>query len=132
VTRLQFIPAELLLRARENDTFYGELFDVGWPNAPHRVLRNKTVDTWELAGRPRSGVRPGEGEVIASSPRDKVVRYQCATPAADFVGDIEALPLWAGQGVGLVSKTQPAAEIVQEIIHEAEEILNSLAHNDTA
>ena len=35
---------ERLLKATENDTvFLEELFDVGWPRAPHRVLRNKTV-----------------------------------------------------------------------------------------
>src|SRR5262249_9360641 len=39
---------ELLLQAGENDTFFAEeLFDVRWPKAPHRVLRNKTVDAWE-------------------------------------------------------------------------------------
>ena len=32
---------------------------VGWRKAPHRVLRNKTVETWEAAGRPPSGARPG-------------------------------------------------------------------------
>ena len=51
---------ERLLRATEDDTvFLEELFDVGWPKAPHRVLRNKTVETWEAAGRPLSGARPG-------------------------------------------------------------------------
>src|SRR5262249_28468184 len=88
-----------LLRANENDTvFLDNLFDVHWRNAPHRVLRNRTVDAWEAAGRPPSGKRPGEGEVIAKSPtRGTVVRYQSYTPAADAEGDIEAMPLWAGQ-----------------------------------
>jgi len=30
--------------------------------------------------------------------------------------------LWAGQGVGLVKKVQPAAEIVREIIEQARAI----------
>ena len=59
---------ERLLSATEDDTvFLEELFDVGWSKAPHRVLRNKTVETWEAAGRPPSGAGPGEGEVIARS-----------------------------------------------------------------
>jgi NAD(P)H-dependent flavin oxidoreductase YrpB (nitropropane dioxygenase family) len=59
---------ERLLQANENDTVFLEnLFDVRWPNAPHRVLRNQTVEAWEAAGRPPSGKRPGEGEVIATS-----------------------------------------------------------------
>jgi NAD(P)H-dependent flavin oxidoreductase YrpB (nitropropane dioxygenase family) len=51
---------ELVLKARETDTvFVEELFDIGWPNAPHRVLRNKTVEAWEAAGCLPSGKRPG-------------------------------------------------------------------------
>jgi nitronate monooxygenase len=118
-----------LLRATENDTvFFEELFDVRWPKAPHRVLRNKTVEAWEAAGRPPSGQRPGEGEVIATSPTSgEIVRYQSYTPGADAEGDIEALSLWAGQSVGLVSRLQPAGEIVREIAAEAQAILRRLS-----
>jgi nitronate monooxygenase len=111
-----------LLRASEDDTvFLDELFDVGWRKAPHRVLRNKTVDLWEAAGRPASGSRPGEGEVIARSGfAGEIVRYQSYTPGEDAEGDIEALSLWAGQSVGLVSQVKPAGDIVREIVAQAE------------
>lgn len=120
---------ELLLRASETDTIYlDNLFDVRWPNAPHRTLRNKTIEAWEAAGRPASGQRPGEGEVIATSRSSgPIVRYQSYTPGADVEGDIDALSLWAGQSVGLVSKLQPASEIVREIAEEARLILRQLA-----
>lgn len=118
---------ELVLAAKESDTVYTELFDVLWPNAPHPVLRNKTVDGWEAAGRPRSGERPGEDEIVATSPRSQVKRYASVTPAPDHEGDIEAMALWAGQGVGLVKRVQPAAEIVREIAEEAESALRRLA-----
>jgi NAD(P)H-dependent flavin oxidoreductase YrpB (nitropropane dioxygenase family) len=120
---------ERILQAGENDTVYLEnLFDVRWPNAPHRTLRNQTVDTWEAAGRPPSGKRPGEGEVIATSrSAGPIVRYQSCTPGRDVEGDIDALSLWAGQSVGLVSKVQPAADIVREIADEARSILQRLA-----
>jgi len=119
---------ELLLKATENDTvFTEELFDIRWPKAPHRVLRNKTVDAWEAAGRPPSGKRPGEGEVIASSRASgPIVRYQSYTPGADAEGDIDALSLWAGQSVGLVSKLLPAGDIVREIADEAQSTLRRL------
>ena len=119
---------ELLLRARETDTIYlDNLFDVRWPNAPHRTLRNKTVEAWETAGRPASGQRPGEGEVIATSRSSgPIVRYQSYTPGPDVEGDIDALSLWAGQSVGLVSKLQPAGEIVREIAEEARLILRQV------
>jgi nitronate monooxygenase len=120
---------ELLLKATENDTvFTEELFDIRWPKAPHRVLRNKTVEAWAAAGRPPSGKRPGEGEVIASSRASgPIVRYQSYTPGADAEGDIDALSLWAGQSVGLVSKLQPTGDIVREIADEALSILRRLA-----
>jgi hypothetical protein len=56
------------LQANENDAVFLEnLFDIRWPNAPHRTLRNRTVEAWEAAGRPPTGQRPGEGEVIGNS-----------------------------------------------------------------
>jgi NAD(P)H-dependent flavin oxidoreductase YrpB (nitropropane dioxygenase family) len=120
---------ELLLRASETDTIYlDNLFDVRWPNAPHRTLRNETVEAWEAAGRPASGRRPREGEVIATSRSSgPIVRYQSYTPGPDAEGDIDALSLWSGQSVGLVSKLQPAREIVREIAEEARLILRQLA-----
>ena len=28
-----------------------QLLDIGWPDAPHRVIRNHAVENWEVAGR---------------------------------------------------------------------------------
>jgi nitronate monooxygenase len=118
-----------ILQATEDDTVYlEELFDIGWPKAPHRVLRNNTVAAWEAAGRPATGQRPGEGDVVVTSKsRGPIVRYRSYTPAADAEGDIDALSLWAGQSAALVHKVQPAAEIVREIYSEAQAILLRLA-----
>ena len=52
-------------QASETDTVYGVIFDGGWPEAPHRVLRNSTARRWEAAGQPSPGARPGEGELVA-------------------------------------------------------------------
>jgi len=110
------------------DTVYTTLFDITWPAAPHRVLRNTTVAAWESAGRPPSGERPGEGDVLATSSHGStVVRYQSTTPRSDHEGDIESFPLWAGQGVGLVNRIQPAGEIVREIAEDARRILRRIA-----
>lgn len=112
---------ERLFAACETDTVHTALFDVGWADAPHRVLRNATVETWEAAGRPASGARPGEGEVLARGPHGgPMLRYQSATPGVGASGDIDALSLWAGQGVSQVRRLQPAAEIVHEIVAQAE------------
>ena len=115
-----------LLAARETDTVYGTLFDVGWPGVPHRSLRNKTIEAWEAAGRPPPGKRPREGVVVAKSPDGDIVAYQPHNPGAKDEGDIDALALWSGQGVGLVRRVQPAAEIVHEIWDEARATLARL------
>ena len=59
---------ERVVRSTAEDTVYTSLFDVGWPDAPHRVLRNKAIAEWEAAGRPPTGKRPGEGTVIGTMP----------------------------------------------------------------
>ena len=65
---------------------------------------------------------------MAKSPAGaNVVRYESYTPRVGTDGDIDALSLWAGQGVGLVHRIQPAAEIVREIAAEAQATLSRLA-----
>ncbi|HKL56363.1 MAG: NAD(P)H-dependent flavin oxidoreductase [Roseovarius sp.] len=115
---------ERLFAASGEDTeHYDDLYDLVWPNAPHRALRNSTSEIWEAAGRPPLGQRPREGEVLARRPDGvEIARYASAVAFAELEGDIEPLPLWAGQGVGLVKKVQPAAEIVREIIEQARAI----------
>jgi NAD(P)H-dependent flavin oxidoreductase YrpB (nitropropane dioxygenase family) len=113
-----------VLEAVETDTYYGDLFDGGWPDAPHRALRNSTVEAWEVAGRPAPGARPGEEEEVAArADGSPIARYASVTPQAGMTGETEALPNWAGQGVGLVTRVQPAAEIVRELVADAARIL---------
>jgi len=55
--------------------------------------------------------------------------YMSFTPGPDTVGEIEPLSLWSGQGVALVRKVQPAAEIVREMNEEANGILRRLGQH---
>jgi NAD(P)H-dependent flavin oxidoreductase YrpB (nitropropane dioxygenase family) len=120
---------ELLARASETDTVYSRVFDGGWPDAPHRALRNSTIKRWEKAGRPPSGRRPGEGEAIASfATSEPVQRYADVHPVSGMVGELEALALYAGQSVGLVTRTQRAGEIVGELADETVRVLERGAH----
>jgi NAD(P)H-dependent flavin oxidoreductase YrpB (nitropropane dioxygenase family) len=107
-----------LIDAAETDAqWYADLYDVGWPNAPHRALRNSTSAAWEAAGRPPAGSRPGEGDVIAHfASGEAIVRYEPAPPMVGTTGDIDALSLWAGQSVALAKERQPAADIVAELV----------------
>jgi nitronate monooxygenase len=106
-----------LIAAAETDAqWYADLYESGWPDAPHRVLRNSTAAAWEAAGRPLPGGRPGEGEIIArAASGEPIVRYSSALALEGTTGDVAALSLWAGQSVGLAKRTQPAADIVAEL-----------------
>jgi nitronate monooxygenase len=106
-----------LIAAAETDAqLYPNLYEVGWPDSPHRVLRNSTASTWEAAGRPPLAQRPGQGDVIAHfASGEAIVRYEPAPPMAGTTGDIEALSMWAGQDVALARKSQSAADIVAEL-----------------
>src|SRR4051794_6399959 len=97
-----------LLEAQGRDTVLTGLFDVGWP-APHRVLRNTTYDRWQAAGCPPSGRRPGEDEEVVRG----VPRYAVPLPLAGMEGDVEAMAMYAGQGVGAIDAVEPAAAIVE-------------------
>jgi nitronate monooxygenase len=106
-----------LIAAAETDAqWYPNLYDVGWPDSPHRALRNSTAQAWEAAGCPPDEKRPGEGDVIAHfASGEAIVRYEPAPPMVGTTGEIEALSMWAGQDVALARQTQPAADIVAEL-----------------
>lgn len=118
-----------VIDAEAEETIHTELFDIGWPHAPHRVIRTKLVEEWERAGRPQSGQRPGEGEAIGSykgtGPEVPLVKYSVMTPTDYIEGDVEQLPFYAGMSVNLVNDVMPAAGIVQQIAREAREVISA-------
>ena len=107
------------------DTVYTEwLYDIGWPDAPHRTLRNKTFEEWHAAGRPAPGGRPGEGTSIgARRPGGGEIvpwpRYAVGMATPDFTGDVEYAPLWAGESCSVVNEIEPADEIVRRLARDA-------------
>lgn len=117
--------AQLMAKADENSTQYAKnLFNRGWENAPHRILRNSTVKQWEKADKPQPGQRPNEGEIIGYTTENKpIIRYSDANPIQGTSGDLEAMALYAGQSVGLIEERIPAKKIVETIIAEARDTL---------
>lgn len=116
-----------ILQASETDTQWShDLYDVGWPDAPHRALSNSTSKSWVDAGSAAPGGRPNEGEQIGRRPNgEPVVRYQSYTPLPETSGEVEAMSLWSGQGVSLAREVMPAADIVEEIYQTAKRRLKS-------
>jgi len=118
------------------DTFYGDVFNVRWPDAPHRVLRNRLIEEWEAAGRPPPGQRPGEGAtigtvVMSSGAKADWPRYAVGVAGPDFDGDLEYAPLWAGESCAVVKDVKPAAAIVQDLAREAAGQLCTAPGTDT-
>jgi nitronate monooxygenase len=117
-----------IVQSTAEDTVYNELYDVWWPRAPHRTLRNKTFAEWDAAGRPPTGKRPGEGtsigkRTLSSGEVAEWPRYAIGSAPPDFDGDIEYAPLWAGESCTVVNDIKPAGDIVRELIRDAQAAL---------
>jgi nitronate monooxygenase len=105
-----------LLAARAEDTVLTEAFGVGWPDAPHRVLRSAIAAASALASEPAATLSIG-GRSIA------LPRFAPQPPTRDTAGHVEAMALYAGESVANVDSVQSVAEIVSELCAGAEAIL---------
>ena len=103
-----------LIAAEQQDTTYTEAFSVGWPDAPHRVLRSCIA-----AAEAFQGDVVGETSRLDGT-RLPIPRFLAFVPDKTTTGAIAAMPFWAGESVGAVKRVQPAAEIVRELVEEAE------------
>jgi NAD(P)H-dependent flavin oxidoreductase YrpB (nitropropane dioxygenase family) len=97
-----------IVHATERSTTLTTLFDVGWEEAPARVLRTDVVASWEAAGRP-AGERYRDDSPLRGDPSP------------------ELRANYAGQSAGLVRDVLPAGELVRRIAQEAEATLEALA-----
>jgi nitronate monooxygenase len=95
-------------------------FHDGWENAPHRVLRNRTFESWEAAGCPPPGKRPGEGDIVATNATTGTVkrRYSVGGPSRDDSGAVKELAMWAGWGVDAIRDIPSAGELVERLWKE--------------
>lgn len=108
-----------LIEADEHDTVYTNCF-AGW-NAMHRVLRNSTFLNWEAAGCPLPGERPGEGEVIGKGKSGyDMIRYTSHEPVKGVTGDLEAMVMFAGEGVKNIHDIPSASELIERLWVEFE------------
>lgn len=107
-----------LIAARPHDTIYTEAFSVGWPDAPHRVLRSAIA-----AAETFQGDTVGEFVDRYTGEREPIGRFQVLGAHSGVSGAVAAMPLWAGESVGGVQHVQPAAEIVRELTEAAAGLL---------
>ncbi len=113
-----------VIEARGEEAVLTTCFDGGWPEAPHRVLSNEVLRTWEAAGRPLPPTRPGDGTVVARGPEGIEYRlYDDMPPLASFTGAVDDMACYAGQSVGVVHDAAPAAAIIEQIMDQARSAL---------
>ena len=106
---------QALVSAKAADTAYTNCFDIDWPYAMMRVLRNSTFEAWEAAGCPKAPHRPGEGDAVAMHPSGPVFRYSGTPPASDATGDPLAACLYAGMGVDGIEDVPGAYDLVRRL-----------------
>jgi nitronate monooxygenase len=100
---------DLLLAARETDTGYGRVFDIGlrqaWPpEYGGRALRNQFFERWVGRERELAGDEGAHAELIAAVERH----------------DFEEAVIYAGQSVGLLRAARPAADVVADFARAAD------------
>lgn len=101
-----------LIAAGAEDTIHTEAFHIGWPNAPHRVLRSCITAAEAMTT-----------DVVAVSRRldgteAPILRFATGVADSSTVGTIGAMSLWAGISVEDVTRVQTAAEVVYELAGE--------------
>jgi nitronate monooxygenase len=113
---------QAIIAAHAKDTALTTCFQDGWPNAPHRALRNRTFVMWDAAGCPPPGKRPGEGDVLATRANGtKILRYSVNHPLAGDTGSHRLdCVLYAGEGVGAVRDIPAAGDLVVRLWKECE------------
>ncbi len=109
-----------LVAASSTDAVYSDVFAAFWPDAPHRVLRS-AIDAVQALDAPTVGVMELAGA------RVDVPRTAGVAPVAGATGRIDAMALFAGQGVGSVTELRPAATIVRELAIGAQKLLQPCA-----
>jgi nitronate monooxygenase len=117
-----------LLEAAECDTVRTTLFGHGWPHAPHRTLLTPFVREWlgnEARGQESRPDEPQVGTTVIGGVSMPLLRFMGFPPNSDADGDLDAMDLLAGQGVGLVQEIKPAADIVRDLVNEATDIIEN-------
>ncbi len=95
-----------VIDAAASDTVVSELFEIGWPGRPHRVLRNAVTQ----GGRDLPASFIATTEVMGR--RYPVARYSAAVPIERTQGAVGEMALYCGTSCAGVSEERLAADIV--------------------
>jgi nitronate monooxygenase len=107
-----------LLNATGDDTVYTTVFDQGWADAPHRVLR-VAVD--------RAGASTDQviGRAAYADQTWEVVRWSAQPPTGFISGEVSGMAMYAGSGVGDIADAPTAAIVLERMTAEALPLLSA-------
>lgn len=98
-----------LLAATDDDTVLTEAYSVGWPNAPHRVLKQSLAAA-------QAEEQATVGQMTLGGTQLDIPRFNVMPPDRTATGNVAAMCMYAGQSVGGVVKQESAASIVADIL----------------
>jgi nitronate monooxygenase len=107
-----------LLAATADDTILTTVFDHGWRDAPHRVLRVATDHAASCA----DGVI---GRAAYADRAWEIVRWSSQPPTVFTSGDVSAMAMYAGCGVGEITDVPTAAILLERMVAEAVPLLSA-------
>lgn len=119
-----------LAAAHGADTVSTHVFGREMPEFnPMRVLRNRVVDQWhERVDQIPAGdaATPVIGHISLPGLEMDLPRFSSFVPVTSTTGDLEEMPLLAGQGVGLITSAPPAAEVISAMVTGAETVISAV------
>jgi enoyl-[acyl-carrier protein] reductase II len=114
---------QAFIRASARDALPTVQLDPRFPVIPVRALVNKGTEKFMEAQRDLIG-RVDRGEVDPKEAQLEIEHFWAgALRRAVIDGDIENGSIMAGQSVGLVTSEQPIADILEELMTQAETLL---------
>ena len=102
-----------LVESHPRDTVITNVFDIGWPGRPHRVLSNAL--TTERTGRLPSRFI---GETVVFGQTYPIPRYSAMAPTVNTRGSVDEMAMYCGQSVSGIKEIIPAGERVNAFIDQ--------------
>jgi NAD(P)H-dependent flavin oxidoreductase YrpB (nitropropane dioxygenase family) len=105
------VVTEAVLAATSSDTVRSRIYT----GKPARLLKNRWTDAWEQPGAPEPLGMPLQN-LLVSEAHQRLIRS----------GQPDVVPMPAGQIVGRITEVRPVADVMADLIKEADQTLDKL------
>jgi NAD(P)H-dependent flavin oxidoreductase YrpB (nitropropane dioxygenase family) len=106
------VVTQAVLAATSSDTVRSRIYT----GKPARLLKNRWTDAWEQPGAPQPLPMPLQN-LLVSEAHQRLIRS----------GQPDVVPMPAGQIVGRITEVRPVADVLAELLTEADETLKRLS-----